>query len=136
MVLSKFLGDSSFLATPLEAYLNISEADIPYLGTWEEKTDNRLFWRGSTTGGFNTQRDWKESHRMRLHLMVNGPKGGDRWWDQQTRDVMISDGQGSYKQVRRWEKALSGAYADVKLSGKPVQVRYARSVPRQYLTFW
>jgi hypothetical protein len=106
----------------MEAYTNITEADIPHLGHWEEKTDNRLFWRGSTTGGYNVHRDWKESHRLRLHLMINGPKGGDTWWDQGVREVMIPDGTG-YKVVRRWERVLSKAYADVKLAGGPVQVR-------------
>ena len=54
--------------------------------------------------------------------MVNGPKGGDVWWDQQAREVMMPDGKGGFEMVRRWEKSLSKAYADVKLSGKPVQV--------------
>ncbi|WWC70776.1 uncharacterized protein I206_104727 [Kwoniella pini CBS 10737] len=121
LVLSKFPGDSSFQTTPMEAYMNITENDKAFLGSWEDKTDNRLFWRGSTTGGYGGQRDWKESHRMRLHLMINGPKGGDTWWNQQLREVMVPDGEGSYKVVRRWERVLSKAYADVKLSGQPVQ---------------
>ncbi|WRT67758.1 uncharacterized protein IL334_004730 [Kwoniella shivajii] len=121
LVLSKFPGDASFQTTPMEAYVNITTEDVPFLGTWEEKTDNRLFWRGSTTGGYGGQRDWKESHRMRLHLMVNGPKGGDTWWNQQLREIIVPDGEGGYKTVRRWERVLSKAYADVKLSGQPVQ---------------
>ncbi|ODO05251.1 hypothetical protein L198_01942 [Cryptococcus wingfieldii CBS 7118] len=121
LVLSKFPFDASFQTTPMEGYANITADDLPYLGTWADKTDNRLFWRGSTTGGYGTQRDWKESHRMRLHLMINGPKGGDAWWDQQLRDVMVPDGEGSFNVVRRWERVLSKAYADVKLAGVPVQ---------------
>jgi hypothetical protein len=103
--------------------MNITEAEKPFLGHWNEKTDHRLFWRGSTTGGYGTQRDWKESHRLRLHLMVNGPKTADTWWNQQAREVMMPDGEGSFDVVRRWERVLSKAYADVKLSGQPVQVR-------------
>nr|WVH01971.1 beta-1,2-xylosyltransferase 1 [Naematelia aurantialba] len=121
LVLSKFPGDSSFQTTPMEGYRNITEEDVASLGAWETKTDHRLFWRGSSTGGYNKQRDWKESHRMRLHLMFNGPKGGDKWWEQQTRDVMMPDGKGGYDVVRRWERVLSQAYADVKLAGVPVQ---------------
>lgn len=102
--------------------MNISQSDLPYLGHWNEKTDHRLFWRGSTTGGYNVHRDWKESHRMRLHLMINGPKGGDVWWDQQAKEIMIPDGKGSFEMVRRWGRVLSKAYADVKLSGQPVHV--------------
>ncbi|KAK8858562.1 hypothetical protein IAR55_002791 [Kwoniella newhampshirensis] len=122
LVLSKFPGDASFQTTPMEAYMNITQDDVPFLGVWGDKTDNRLFWRGSTTGGYGGQRDWKESHRMRLHLMINGPKGGDSWWDQQLREVIIPDGESGFKVVRRWERVLSKAYADVKLSGQPVQV--------------
>ncbi|ORX40087.1 CAP1-related protein [Kockovaella imperatae] len=121
MVLSKFPSDASFQTTPMEGYTNITDHDLPYLGHWEEKHDHRLFWRGSTTGGYDKYRDWKDSHRLRLHLMVNGPKGGDVWWDQQAREVMMPDGNGGFDMVRRWEKSLSQAYADVKLSGKPIQ---------------
>ncbi|OCF33479.1 hypothetical protein I317_02613 [Kwoniella heveanensis CBS 569] len=121
LVLSKFPMDASFQTTPMEAYMNVTESDLETLGSWEEKTDNRLFWRGSTTGGYGGQRSWKESHRLRLHLMINGPKGGDTWWEQHVREVMLPDGQGSYKIARRWEKVLGRAYADVKLAGKPVQ---------------
>lgn len=122
LVLSKFPFDSSFQTPPMEGYMNITEEDVPFLDRWEDKTDNRLFWRGSTTGGYTAQRDWKDSHRLRLHLMINGPKGGNAWWDQQLRDVMVPDGEGGFKIVRRWERVLSKAYADVKLSGQPVQV--------------
>jgi hypothetical protein len=122
LVLSKFPGDSSFQTTPMEAYSNFTAADVARLPKWEDKTDNRLFWRGSSTGGYNKQRDWKESHRLRLHLMVNGPKGGDAWWAKEVRDVMIPQGESGYQVVRRWERVLSKAYADVKLAGTPVQV--------------
>ena len=121
LVLSKFPSDASYQTTPVEGYMNITDSDLPYLGHWEEKQDHRLFWRGSTTGGYTTQRDWKESHRMRLHLMINGRKGGDTWWNQQAREIMVPDGAGGYEVVRRWERVLSKAYADVKLSGHPVQ---------------
>lgn len=122
LVLSKFPFDSSFQITPMEGYRNITEEDVRFLNRWEDKTDNRLFWRGSTTGGYGAQRDWRDSHRMRLHLMINGPKGGNAWWDQQMRDVMVPDGEGGFKTVRRWERVLSKAYVDVKLSGHPIQV--------------
>lgn len=106
----------------MEGYQNVTSETFPDLGYWEEKTDHRLFWRGSTTGGYNEQRDWKDSHRLRLHLMVNGPKGGDTWWDKQSREVMVPDGSRGFEVVRRWDRVLSRAYTDVKLSGQPVQV--------------
>ncbi|EIW66773.1 hypothetical protein TREMEDRAFT_70041 [Tremella mesenterica DSM 1558] len=118
LILSKFPADSSFQVTPMEGYQNLTQESLDELPSWEEKTDNRLFWRGSSTGGYNVHRDWKESHRFRLHLMVNGPKGGDAWWANQARDVIMPDGQGGYKTVRRWDRTLSKAYVDVKVSGK------------------
>ncbi|KAL7423141.1 hypothetical protein Q5752_002441 [Cryptotrichosporon argae] len=119
LVHSKMPGDRSFLLAPLEGYSNVTPSLFP--PRWEDKHDARLHWRGSSTGGFNVQRDWKDSHRLRLHLMVNGPKGGDAWWNNQVREVMVPDEAGGYSIVRRWERMLSQAYADVKLSGHAVQ---------------
>lgn len=37
---------------------------------WEQKTENRLLWRGSNTGSlFNKQTPWRDSHRIRLVRM-------------------------------------------------------------------
>jgi hypothetical protein len=34
---------------------------------WEEKTDDGLFWRGTTTGGwYSPKTNWKDQHRFRL----------------------------------------------------------------------
>lgn len=121
MVLSKFPGDASHQITPLEAYYNITQEDIDYLPSWEEKTDNRVFWRGSTTGGFNIKRDWRDSHRLRLHLMMNGPKGGSQVWTRADREVMLPEERGGFEVVRRKDKDLSKAYAEVKLAGTVVQ---------------
>lgn len=39
--------------------------------TWEEKTDNRLFWRGSPTGMFHEEGvNWRQSQRVRLVKMA------------------------------------------------------------------
>lgn len=136
MVLSKFPMDASFQITPIEGYLNLTEADLEYEGVWEEKTDNRLFWRGSTTGGFNTQyRDWRDNHRVRMHVMVNGKKGvaggggagGGEEWKEVEREIMLPDGKGGYVVKRRKEGMLSGAYAEVKLSGQAIQVSFGRA---------
>lgn len=132
--MSKFPSDSSFQITPIEGYLNLTEADLPYEGVWSEKTDNRVFWRGSTTGGFDKWRDWRDSHRLRLHLAINGPKsggpddvqsradGGDGGWEERGREIMIPDGSGGYRIASRHDRTLGKAYAEVKLSGKAVQV--------------
>lgn len=122
MQLSKFPNDASFQMTALQGWSNISAADKERFGTWESKTKNKCFWRGTTTGGFGDDGSWRDSHRMRLHLMVNGPKSKERFWEQQSRDVMIPDGKGGFEVVRSWDKALGKAYTDIKLSGHPIQV--------------
>ena len=108
--------------TPMEGFSNITEGDIPYLSTWHAKPEPKVYWRGTTTGGYSQTRDWRESHRMRLHLMVNGPKGGDRWWDLHAgREVMMPDGLGGFDMIRRRDSVLGKAYADTKLAGRPEQ---------------
>lgn len=124
MVLSKFPMDTSFQITPIEGYLNLTESDLESEGFWDEKKDNRMFWRGSTTGGWNTQyRDWRDSHRIRLHLKINGKKG-DTSWEENESEIMVPDGLGGYAMKRRKDGVLSMAYADVKLSGQAMQVSY------------
>lgn len=133
-MLSKFPSDASFQITPIEGYLNLTEADLPYEGFWAEKTDARMFWRGTTTGGFDKWRDWRDSHRLRLHLDVNGPKpggpddlegraeGGDGGWQERTREVMMPDGKGGFRMANRFERTLGKGYAEVKLAGQASQV--------------
>ena len=60
---------------------------------------------------------------MRLHLMMNGPKGGDATRDKLMRELLVPNGRGGFEVVSRREKVLSRAYADVKLSGELIQVR-------------
>ena len=43
-------------------------ADLP----WSEK-HNRLYWRGSTTGGFSRNGGWRRQHRQRLVRKLNSP---------------------------------------------------------------
>ncbi|KFH49074.1 Beta-1,2-xylosyltransferase-like protein [Hapsidospora chrysogenum ATCC 11550] len=39
---------------------------------WGEKED-RLYWRGSTTGGFSRRGGWRRQHRQRFVQQINGP---------------------------------------------------------------
>ncbi|KAK4186890.1 hypothetical protein QBC35DRAFT_515881 [Podospora australis] len=39
---------------------------------WGEKTD-RLYWRGSTTGGFSRHGGWRRQHRQRFVKKINSP---------------------------------------------------------------
>ncbi|KAK4169341.1 hypothetical protein QBC43DRAFT_340711 [Cladorrhinum sp. PSN259] len=47
---------------------------VPYLEeadpTWEQK-HNRLYWRGSTTGGFSREGGWRRAHRQRFVKKIN-----------------------------------------------------------------
>ncbi|WVN88726.1 uncharacterized protein L203_103939 [Cryptococcus depauperatus CBS 7841] len=118
--LSKFSRNPEFLTTPLEAYENfISVSAQKKYSPWNEKTINKLFWRGSSTGDSyskrsNTNYTWRESHRPRLALKTQAQTGEENVW------------------VRRgyaWEKEswplakLNEAYMDVGLTGGPHQCK-------------
>ena len=115
--LSKFTGNPEFLTTPLQAYENhtssaASEKTLP----WEAKTINKLFWRGSSTGdsySHANNRDWRRSHRPRLHLMAqNG--GGDK---------RIYVERGLVWVPEQWDgDKLNEVYLDIGLTGRPHQV--------------
>lgn len=118
MVLSKFPNDASFQLTPTEGYWNLTAKALNLEGHWGEKTDPRVFWRGSTTGGWDVlYREWRDSHRIRMHTMMNGRKGAQAWKEADMQ-VMLPDGKGNgWKAQSRKAGVLSRAYADVKLSG-------------------
>lgn len=127
-VLSKFANNAEILQTPLQAYRNLSDLNPTEFLDWSEKTINRVFWRGSSTGGFNVQRPWQDSHRMRLHLMINGKKDGaaassdiDDSAASRYRPVMMPDGSGGFEMVPVDASTLAKAYTDIGLSGKPHQ---------------
>jgi len=116
---SKNTRNPEFLATPLEAYENATSASAKAKYTpWEEKTINKLFWRGSSTGDSYSRRknyDWRESHRPRLHLMVQEKEG--------ERGVWVQRGKEWVKEM--WGRGkLNEVYMDVGLTGVPHQVRH------------
>ncbi len=122
-VLSKFANNAEFVITPLEAYHNFStKPELDNL-TWEDKIDDRLFWRGSSTGGLHGLDKWERSHRMRLHLMMNGRKGKEGEMSELEKEVMMPDGNGGFEMRSVDMKTLNDAYMDVALGGRPVQVR-------------
>ncbi|KAG7529747.1 hypothetical protein FFLO_05436 [Filobasidium floriforme] len=120
VVLSKYSNNAEILAVPLQAFQNLSTIESEFY-PWEEKDIDKVFWRGSSTGGFNHQRPWQDSHRMRLHLMINGPKGKEQVLKDSTRDVMMPDGKGGFNLETLDEATLTKVYMDVGLSGKPIQ---------------
>lgn len=119
---SKQYRNSDILSTPLEAYSNTSTY-IP----WDQKTDKRIFWRGSPTGdsyrkGKHTDDlgGWRMSHRPRLALMAQETEGMRKVWVQ----------RGKVWKLEEWNRReLNEEYLDIGLTGHPHQVcpHYLRS---------
>jgi hypothetical protein len=115
--LSKFSRNPEFLTTPLEAYENAtSKSAMEKYTPWEGKTENKLFWRGSSTGDSYSKRknyDWRNSHRPRLHLMAQATEGDEKVWVERGKDW----------ELEAWNQGkLNEKYLDVGLAGKPHQV--------------
>ena len=116
---SKQLRSPDILTTPLEAYTNSSphQASNAYT-TWSNKTTNKLFWRGSSTGDAytknkNTNGTWRDSHRPRLALMAQAKEGLGKVWVKRGKEWRLEE----------WtKKRLSEEYLDIGLTGFPHQV--------------
>jgi hypothetical protein len=123
--LSKFSRSPELLTTPLQAYDNVtSKAAIRNTMEWHEKTLNKLFWRGSSTGDSYSKikhgkvADWRTSHRPRLHLLAQDGTG--------TAKVLVERNDGWVAET--WSReTLNEAYLDVGLTGKPHQVSRSHS---------
>ncbi len=86
---------------------------------WNEKTNEKLFWRGQSTGDSYSKRksdpeyNWRSSHRPRLHNFANNNT-------EESSEIWLKKG-------REWEpetwstKELGKAYFDIGLTGKPHQ---------------
>jgi hypothetical protein len=119
--LSKFSRNPEFVTTPLQAYDNItSAAAIINTKAWDEKSLDKLFWRGSSTGDSYSKKkngDWRRSHRPRLHLMAQYGNG--------TAEVLVERNDGWVTET--WSRQrLNEAYLDIGLTGKPHQVSRGR----------
>lgn len=118
--LSKLYQNGDMMITPLEAYWNHTSAlGVGQTSDWSEKTINKLFWRGSTTGDAYTQPkngrpafDWRLSHRPRLHFFANREDGESNVWVE--RDNQLFHETWSNQQLNK-------KYFDVGLSGRPHQ---------------
>ncbi|AAW43180.1 hypothetical protein CNBD0460 [Cryptococcus deneoformans B-3501A] len=117
--LSKFARNPEFLTTPLEAYENFtSPAAQKKYAPWDEKTIDKLFWRGSSTGDFYSKRlsspTWRQSHRPRLALKTQATEVEEEVWVQ----------RGKMWEKETWSVArLNKAYMDVGLTGGPHQCK-------------
>jgi hypothetical protein len=104
----------------MEAYENATDATaLKKYKPWSEKTVNKIFWRGTSTGDSYSKRksdpdyDWRRQHRPRLHLMAQQEEG--------TKDVWLHRGREWIPE--NWAvKKLNEHYLDVGLTGKPHQV--------------
>ncbi|KDE09281.1 hypothetical protein MVLG_00599 [Microbotryum lychnidis-dioicae p1A1 Lamole] len=67
LTFAKTSMQADILVTPMEQWAeNYKEYEPP----WEGKSENKLLWRGSTTGAeFDRHTPWRNSQRARLHMM-------------------------------------------------------------------
>lgn len=101
---------ADILATPLEQY---AESYPEYEPEWDHKSQNKLLWRGSTTGAeYNRHTPWKMSQRARLHLMSQD-KEGDR--------SVIWSQRGAVRESNMSISDLNHLYMDTSFSGSPQQ---------------
>jgi hypothetical protein len=103
----------------LEAYENhTSPHAINQYTPWDQKTTNKVFWRGSGTGDAytkskNTKGTWRDSHRPRLALMAQAKEGLGSIWVKRGKEWKLEE----------WtKKRLNQEYLDIGLTGKPHQV--------------
>jgi hypothetical protein len=127
-VLSKYITDSEFLQTAIQGFKNQTDLKPTDTIPWEEKTESKLFWRGSSTGGFDKKIPWEWSHRMRLHFLINGEKGKEEDMKHEMKQVMVPDGKDGFSIDSLDRATLNRAYMDVGLAGKPMQVRLGSRV--------
>ena len=103
---------SDILATPLEQYSDTYIGNDP---VWEDKTINKLLWRGSTTGAeFREDVEWQLSQRARLHFLGHETTGKKHvlWADKKESKMRVSDFEIA---------ALNKEFMDVSFAGHPVQ---------------
>lgn len=122
-VLSKHMRNNEFLFPPMEAYDNATDAAaLKKYKPWTEKTINKVFWRGSSTGDSYSKRkgdaqyDWRNQHRTRLALMSQNKTGEAEIWVNR---------HGTWEPESWSVEKLNDMYLDIGLTGKPHQVSRA-----------
>ncbi|GAA6001303.1 hypothetical protein JCM10207_006599 [Rhodosporidiobolus poonsookiae] len=97
---------SDILATPIEQW----EAHyVGYEPAWEGKSQNKLLWRGSTTGvEFNRHTPWRKSQRARLHIMSHETEG---------EKPVIWSQRGQLRESNISTATLNQLYMDTSFSG-------------------
>jgi len=90
-------------------------------GEWERKEDERLLWRGTTTGIYHAaDRPWRDAQRSRLMEMAQRPVGNV--------EVLVGDAEGEGDEegmgvrVEKVKKMrLNHAMLDIAFAGSPNQ---------------
>ncbi|KAK4053925.1 hypothetical protein OIO90_003762 [Microbotryomycetes sp. JL221] len=101
---------ADILATPLEQY---SDTYVGYEPPWEQKSHNKLLWRGSTTGvEFDKHTPWRQSQRARLHFLSQNMDG--------EKPVIFSQGS-AVKEANLSIAEMNHLYMDMAFSGEPAQ---------------
>ncbi|KAK4054476.1 hypothetical protein OIV83_000970 [Microbotryomycetes sp. JL201] len=101
---------ADILATPLEQY---SETYVGYEPPWEQKSHNKLLWRGSTTGvEFDKHTPWRQSQRARLHFLSQTMDG--------EKSIIVAQGS-AMKEANLSVADMNHLYMDMAFSGEPAQ---------------
>lgn len=111
---SKMTLYADILVTPLEQY----EALVGPDPDWANKTENKILWRGSTTGSrYDRGIVWRSTQRVRLALLANSK-------DSQLNKTIFTtdpeDGTTLISYVDNLE-SLNKQYFDILFTGEPLQ---------------
>jgi hypothetical protein len=123
------LHQSSALLTPLlRSYQNITTQTLSAQTSWENKPYQQLYWRGAVSGGFDPQSEinWRDNHRTRLHLRFAGPSERDaalrKDWNNKDFSgrytALLPQGKDGYEFKSYSYGLLSGVYTNISLVGK------------------
>lgn len=112
-VQSKTYQGGGLLSPNYYGYDDDAATDVP---PWKGRSD-KVFWRGSTTGCWHSKSSWRESHRVRLHFLVNDPPevGLD-----DTLPLLIEEQGGALKMKTLSRSEFNAAFVDVGLVGPPI----------------
>ncbi|KIM51684.1 glycosyltransferase family 90 protein [Scleroderma citrinum Foug A] len=102
--------------------------DLP----WEKKVDERLNWRGSTTGLFASPgKAWRHAHRSRLVSLANAIEGNLTILSVPKKEWEMVGEPEEMKVVR-----VNPAWMDVAFVGKPITCDDARGTCREMEEAW
>lgn len=112
----------------------VSHVDLEMKGDlpWAQKVDERLNWRGSTTGLFaSPEKAWRHAHRSRLVSLANAIEGNL---------TILSVPKNEWELVGKPEEVkvarVNPAWMDVAFVGKPITCDDARGTCREMGEAW